>query len=175
MGRNCCFFGASTCLLRNWMKKSFFKELSNITAIECLALAGLSPPRRGAASQPRCSFRSGTAARAGSAPSRGLQGRATWLPQVYGQKLTFSCRRWSWDSSPLLTPLQQLCRPPRRAAASPHAPGEEPYGARGLSAVSAQSPNTHRENVLEEQLLPSLPHLPAHGLLAGALGWLTPC
>lgn len=58
------------------MKKSFFKELSNITAIECLALVGLSPPQRGAASRSHCSFRSSTTARAGSVLSRGPQGRA---------------------------------------------------------------------------------------------------
>lgn len=62
------------------MKKPFFKELSNITAIERLALVGLSPLRPGAASQPRCSFRSGTAACEGSVLSQGLQGRATRVP-----------------------------------------------------------------------------------------------
>lgn len=151
MGRNCCFFGASTCLVRNWMEKSFFKELSNITAIEWLALVGLSPPQQGAASQPRCSFRSSTAARAGFAPSQGPQERATWLPRSSGQDPTFSCCRRSGDSSPLLIPVQQLCRPPRRADAlqpPPKLQGRDRTEL-GIFLLSQHNPQTHTENILK--------------------------
>lgn len=159
------------------MKKPFFKELSNIAAIERLALVGLSPPWPGAASQPRCSFRSGTAARAGSVPSQGLPRRATLLPRSQGQEPTFSCLQTvlGLTSTPhpppaaLPTTTKGFC-----SAALPRAPGKGPYGAGGLSAVSAQSPNAHRKHFKEQLLLP-LPHLQARGLLARAPCWLTPC
>lgn len=95
-GRNRCLFAASTCLLRNWRKKSFVKELSNITAMECLALVALSPPQQGAAAQSHGSFLSSPMVLGGS--GRSWEGRAA-------PKLNFCCCRQCWESPPLLTPV----------------------------------------------------------------------
>lgn len=134
-------------MLRNWRKKSFVKELSNITAVECLALVGLSPPQPGGASQAHGSFRSGPAARGGSGRSWGLQGRARAEILLLQTVLGFTSAPHPSGNTTQVTPSSTS-----RVKSSCSV---------GI-LLSQSNSQTRGENI--EQLLLSLPHLAVPGL-----------